>query len=116
MDRIIRKRLLNFIIDTFLVFVITLVATTCINIKHELAQPVLHLLYYFMMESVFGITIGKIITKTKVEYISNQNKFLSILIRTISRLIPFEPLSIFLSDEHTMWHDKLSKTKLVVKE
>jgi uncharacterized RDD family membrane protein YckC len=69
-------------------------------------------LYYFIMESTTGQTVGKMITKSKVVTSGTQEKpsASSIFIRTLSRLIPvdffsylFIPIGI---------HDRLSKTEL----
>jgi serine/threonine protein kinase len=70
-------------------------------------------LYFSIVEFLTGRTLAKLITKTKV---INENgvkpSFRSILIRTLCRLIPFEPFS-FLGSKSTGWHDKLSKTLVV---
>ncbi len=72
-------------------------------------------LYYFAMESLVGRTIGKALTKTVV-VLKNGEKPTTrdIAIRTISRFIPFDPLS-FLGNPTRGWHDSLSET-YVVKE
>lgn len=72
--------------------------------------------YCFLFELLFKRTIGKMVFKFKIEglYVSLGTKLLiQVLIRTISRFIPFEPFSIFLDEDKMMWHDKLSKTKVI---
>lgn len=69
--------------------------------------------YYLFLESIFGITIGKMITGTKV--VSKEGykaDGTSILARTICRLVPLEAFS-FLGDDSSGWHDKWSGTKVV---
>ncbi|WP_396194006.1 RDD family protein [Flavobacterium sp.] len=74
------------------------------------------LLYYNVFEIFFATTIGKLITKTVVvdEY-GEKPTTNAILIRSISRLIPFEFFS-FLGTPCVGWHDSLSKTYVVNKE
>lgn len=36
-----------------------------------------------------------------------------VLLRNVIRLIPIDPFSIFLNEEHRMWHDSISKTKVI---
>ncbi len=70
--------------------------------------------YYLVCEGIFRTTPGKFLTKTKV--VTNDGEaasFQLILIRSITRIIPFEPLSIFFSDNKNCWHDTISKTKLI---
>ncbi|MFZ5429789.1 MAG: RDD family protein [Bacteroidota bacterium] len=72
--------------------------------------------YCFLFELLFKRTIGKMVFKFKIEglYVALGTKLLiQVLIRTISRFIPFEPFSIFLDEDKMMWHDKLSKTKVI---
>ncbi|MCC6727172.1 MAG: RDD family protein [Saprospiraceae bacterium] len=70
--------------------------------------------YYCTMEGFCnGRTIGKFLTKTKVVDINGQAPdFSSVLIRSLSRLVPFEALS-FLGKDPIGWHDKWSKTRVV---
>ena len=73
------------------------------------------LLYYLVFEGIFKTTIGKLITRTKIVRLDNENLgFIDILLRTFSRFIPFEQLS-FLMDNSVGWHDKISETRIVDK-
>ncbi|WP_299123106.1 RDD family protein [uncultured Winogradskyella sp.] len=68
--------------------------------------------YYSVMEIKFQKTIGKFITKTKVVKIDGNKPTASeIIIRTISRLIPFDGIS-YLFVKNGL-HDYLSKTKVI---
>lgn len=76
-------------------------------------------LYYLIFEGFFGTTMGKRIMGLKMKGLENltiTHKMLQVFLRTLSRLIPFEPISIFLTEEgNTMWHDRISKTKIELK-
>jgi uncharacterized RDD family membrane protein YckC len=69
---------------------------------------------YAFFEGLFGWTIGKLITGTRVVRLDADVKppFLNILGRSFARLIPFEPLSFF-GTKPGGWHDHLSKTRTV---
>lgn len=72
--------------------------------------------YYLVFESLFGRTMGKIITGSIVVDENGLKPGFSIVcIRTLSRLIPFDALS-FLSKSGRIWHDSLSKTYVVEKK
>lgn len=69
--------------------------------------------YYILFEQVFGKTIGKMITQTRVVDEKGQKpSFNKIIGRTLSRLIPFDQIS-FLSSEPIGWHDTISGTRVV---
>lgn len=73
------------------------------------------LIYYNVFEILFARTIGKFITGTVVvnefgEKPSHEN----ILIRSLCRLIPFNPLSVLIMGRG--WHDSISKTYVVDKK
>ena len=113
-------RILNFFLDSFFVNVIvstiTIIFIKILNVRLSffLTFGIVWFLYYFIFESIFERTLGKIITKSKVVLIEDRKKkYGYILVRTISRLIPFEPLSIFFNSDYIMWHDKLSKTRVI---
>lgn len=72
-------------------------------------------LYYFITESIFKQTIGKVITGTYVMSKDGRRApILNVLGRTLCRYIPFEPFS-YLVDEGGRWHDRFSGTDLFYK-
>jgi|LakMenE18May11ns_1017448.scaffolds.fasta_scaffold9734156_2 uncharacterized RDD family membrane protein YckC len=72
------------------------------------------LLYYSIFEYKFGKTFGKMITKTKVIRGDGfELTFGDCLLRSLSRLVPFEAWSIFFHDNDTMWHDNWTNTYVV---
>ncbi|WP_264519827.1 RDD family protein [Flavobacterium sp. N1994] len=74
------------------------------------------LIYYNFFEIVFARTIGKFITQTVVVDANGEKPHQeTILIRSLCRLIPFDPLSLLVSQTRA-WHDTLSKTYVVDKK
>ena len=71
------------------------------------------LIYYIVLESLFGRTIGKLVTGTKVvNELGDKPSFGQILGRSFARLIPFEAFSFFGSTGRG-WHDSLPKTYVI---
>lgn len=70
--------------------------------------------YYTLLEvGLGGRTIGKMITKTRAVTLEGAElNFLDGIKRSLSRLVPFEFLSIFFG-ENEMWHDSWTNTKVV---
>lgn len=120
-----RTRFLNFIIDLIIfsilgtIILVVLKTTTDLlndeyNLNSRILSLVLYLLYYLVFELTLYTTPGKLLTKTKI--VSNDNEtpaFDSIVIRTLLRIVPFEPISIFFNDQKLCWHDQFSKTKII---
>jgi uncharacterized RDD family membrane protein YckC len=71
--------------------------------------------YYVPMEGLFGLTVGKLVTGTRVvnEY-GEPPSWGQVLGRTLCRFIPFEPLSMF-GSQRRAWHDLIPKTYVVRK-
>lgn len=69
------------------------------------------LLYYLVIEYVFSTTMGKLHNGSIVHY--EENRYTHSLLRTLCRLIPFEIFSFFGTEG---WHDRFSKTSVVVKK
>lgn len=69
-------------------------------------------IYYFLFEAIIQRTPGKLVTNTVVvtEDLAKPG-LLSIVKRTFSRLVPFEPFSIFTATG--IWHDAWSKSYVV---
>ncbi len=128
------QRLLNFIIDLFIIYVIEISIGTTIILIGDLTKSdtasnwvsslsvvesfffglVILFFYYLITEMYFSRTFGKYFTKTMVvKHEGSRPNMKSIIVRTISRLIPFEPFSFLTADRG--WHDTLSVTYVVKK-
>jgi uncharacterized RDD family membrane protein YckC len=72
-----------------------------------------YMLYYVAFEAIFGFTIGKMVTGTRVVTVDGHRPtFLQILGRTAARFVPIEPFSIF-GSTLCGWHDRWSGTRVV---
>lgn len=74
--------------------------------------------YYTVMEGLFGVTIGKLITGTRVvDEAGLPVSFPRALLRSLCRIIPFEIFSVLLSDDANPrgWHDSLPRTRVVMR-
>jgi uncharacterized RDD family membrane protein YckC len=71
-------------------------------------------LFYYLLFEYFtkGKTLGKILTRTRAVTEEGENlTFGQTLIRTLCRLIPFEPFSFFAASRG--WHDTISRTMVI---
>ena len=70
------------------------------------------LVYYIFCEAAFkGYTLGKLITGTRAVRISGEPlSFRDVLMRSLSRLVPFEAFSGFGT---APWHDTWTKTTVI---
>lgn len=117
-------RFVNFVIDNSIVLLLSaMIQASGLLGEFGYARNVIFspnyilasLCYFVTSEYFFKKSIGKLVTKTRVVRKDGRAiKFTNILIRTLCRHIPFEPLSCFGSNV-VGWHDSLSNT-LVVKE
>lgn len=70
--------------------------------------------YFFLCEALFQRTLAKLITGTKVVAVNGTRPtFGAIALRTLGRLVPFEPFS-FLTGSPGGWHDWWSGTIVVL--
>lgn len=68
--------------------------------------------YYTFFEAVFGRTLGKLITGTKVIDLEGKRPGVATLLgRSFARIVPFEPFSFF--GNGGGWHDRWSDTRVV---
>lgn len=68
------------------------------------------------METLFSQTFGKMATRTVVvQSNGDKPKFISILLRSVIRITPFDISSYLFGTEHGL-HDTLSSTKLIKKQ
>ena len=129
------QRFLNFIIDLFVVYLITIGIGAAINIIGQLMDNyklsdwitsltlieniffglIVLFFYYAIMEMYLSRTFGKYFTKTLVvKHNGAKPKVKSIIVRTLVRMIAFEAFS-FLNHNARGWHDTLSVTYVVKK-
>ena len=74
------------------------------------------LLYYIPLEALFGCTLGKLITGTRVvSGDGGKPSWGQVAGRTFARLIPFEAFSVLFSKDWQSrgWHDALPRTWVV---
>lgn len=115
-------RLVNLSVDFLVVInaIITTIAYYAITVEwYSLFENwiffsiVTSFLYYWIFEGLFGRTIGKFLTGTKVVLVDGSRpSFLVIFERTLIRLVPFEIFSFF-GTSNSGWHDRWSKTAVV---
>ena len=72
-----------------------------------------HIVYYTFCEKLFrGYTLGKLITGTRAIRTDGQElTFKNTFLRSLSRLVPFEALSIWFGNG--LWHDRWTKTMVI---
>jgi len=81
---------------------------------NQLMTSAFSVLYYFVQESLWGVTLAKLITGTRVRTeTGGAPTARQILGRSLARLVPFEPFS-FLGGDPVGWHDTWSDTRVLV--
>lgn len=73
----------------------------------------LHVMYYFLFETLTGRTPGKMLCQTRVMRLDGEDPTAgTALLRTLVRFVPFEPVS-FLGALNAGWHDRWTGTCVV---
>ena len=113
------RRLINWLIDNVLVLMLLAMLTRVVlgadatQLQLRLVSMSLLFGYYVVAEFYFQRSLGKVLTRTLVVSRHDERPTLAaILLRTLCRFIPLEPLSLLFSSSRT-WHDALSQTKVV---
>lgn len=114
-DAEVGDRLLHYVIDVISINAILsfgfLFGWLSENWTSTLIALSFSLIYYFVAEFYFGRTVGKLFTKCEVVNLNDgKASFGQILLRSILRFIPLEPLSFVFGGN---WHDRWSHTKVV---
>lgn len=113
------KRILNFYLDIIVIIMITMILIvvllefTFLRFTSAYLYPVVFFLYYVLSEAFFGRTLAKVITKTRVVFEAGSDRKYAAIIRTLCRLIPFEPISFLFNRDNFFWHDKMSRSMVV---
>ena len=117
MDTVIPEkwlRFINYVIDGIFI-IASMVLVLPENIDDNSGSAILlgwFFCYYFFSELFFGKTLGKLITKSTVVSETGEKATMNqIVIRSLSRLIPFDNFSFLLGEKG--WHDRFSKTTVV---
>ena len=122
------KRFLNLLIDSILVYVFAVCMIVLLvlsqdadnysfdsrsDLYYRLAGYIIYLSYYLICEIAFkGRTIAKFITGTKaINEDETEMKPGTVLLRSLSRLVPFEPFSAFGGGRP--WHDRWTNTYVI---
>ena len=74
------------------------------------------IVYYAAFEAMFGVSVGKLVTGTRVVDASGRAPTaVQALVRSLCRFIPFEALSLAFSEDDRArgWHDSLARTFVV---
>ena len=128
-------RFANMLIDYLMIFAVTFIVTLILGVisafmqipfmnfigGEDITSKLLHYTYsyicyvliYTLSEGIFkGRTLGKLITGTKaITEDGNTITWKDAFMRSLCRIIPFEAFSAF---GNQLWHDRLTKTKVVV--
>ena len=120
------RRLLNFVIDSFVWLLLAVMAIVLLDhlfpeLDHVSINSLaytcilgLYIGYYFLMESLFQITLGKLVTRTKVvDWTGRPPTNGEIFQRTLCRLIPLDMFWYLFSRKGL--HDRWSGTIVVLK-
>lgn len=118
------QRLIGWIIDLIIIYMITVPILLLISggvLTYEEQQSIAFymiicmFIYSLLLEFIWGKTIGKFIMMTKVITLSSGDKpeFIICFGRSLSRLIPLDPLSYLFSLKPAGWHDKISNTRVI---
>ena len=122
------QRFVNYLIDLIIFYVLMFIVGIFIGIAavaglasiESVAVTILtyvfaiafYLLYYTLLEGSKGKTLGKLVSKTKVvTEDGTPMTYNKAFVRSLSRLVPFEPLSVFFGLK--MWHDQWTNTMVV---
>lgn len=120
------KRLLNFLIDGFIIGtistftgVVELFICPSASCQYSLGRIEIIILgvtflYYFVTELLWSKTIAKFVTKTHVVAFDGLKPSASKLAaRAAARWIPFDPLSYLIKTRPMGWHDRISGTIVI---
>jgi uncharacterized RDD family membrane protein YckC len=84
--------------------------------QDQLIGAVVFIVYYTLMEGATGTTFGKLITRTRVvDEAGRRITFAQALLRSLSRVVPFEMFSVLFADDEDPrgWHDRWPRTRVV---
>jgi hypothetical protein len=121
-----RRRLLAFLIDLVPIMILNSLIFGIVKsaglkpdsfLDYWSAGALSLIAYYLPLEYFFNSSLGKAFLGIKIKSTDqSKNKFEQTIIRNLSKLIPFDGLSILPSQKNEFWHDSISKTEAVIKK
>lgn len=108
-------RIINYFIDIISIAISSLIIATVSGntINPNLILLFIYFIYYLVLESIFGKTLGKLVTGSRVVDKNNEKaSFWKIVVRTLLRFSYFDWLSYAFGQVQGT-HDVISRTKLV---
>ena len=82
--------------------------------QHFLLDIGIFIVYFATQEALWGRTLGKLITRTRVVTEHDQPiTWKHAMLRSLVRLVPFEAFSFLSSSQPRGWHDRWTGTKVV---
>jgi uncharacterized RDD family membrane protein YckC len=119
------RRFLNLLVDNIVcrAFIILVFIGLALFDDSWIQRPVtefsisclLVLVYFVSQEILWGRTIGKFVTGTKVVAMDGSDCTVTQVVgRTLCRFIPFEPFSFLFNRYPVGWHDKFSGTRVIL--
>lgn len=113
------KRFCNYLVDAIVLYVIGFFIGATVNPSNRVGLSVLlgfatSFVFYTVFETALGRTPGKFATGTRVVMKDGSKPtFGAVLIRSLSRIVPFEPLSLLTRSNPAGWHDRWAGTYVV---
>ncbi|MFT5823035.1 MAG: putative RDD family membrane protein YckC [Crocinitomix sp.] len=106
-------RMTNYIIDIAIILITCGIIEVILTPSNSaVVYYIVYVIYYFIFESFYGQTIGKMITNTVIVDMNNLKPSVGIIgLRTILRLNPLDGFSYLFGQEQG-GHDLLSNTRL----
>ncbi|MDP1860150.1 MAG: RDD family protein [Gemmatimonadaceae bacterium] len=108
------RRLISYLVDYAVILAGTGALAGAAGGDPDAAKALLlvsYFAYFFLLEGAFGLTIGKLLVNSRVVRADGGALgWVGAALRTVSRLVPFEPLSL---RKGTLWHDRWTGTRVV---
>lgn len=119
------KRFINYLVDYFIIAILISIVLVQLDARGygimediqsfrvRIIGVLMYALFYVVIEGgTRGKSFGKWLTKTRVvEYDGTSPNMETFIVRSFSRIIPFEPFSFLLARQG--WHDRFSRTIVI---
>ena len=111
------RRLISYLVDYAVILAGTGAMAGATGGDPDAARALLlanYFAYFFLLEGALGLTIGKLLVNSRVVRADGRALgWADAALRTASRLVPFEPLSL---RQGTLWHDRWTGTRVVSRQ